>query len=59
MTPVINWNDDYKTPEERREEDERKTGRIRCIGCGRFVAKARHWNQCADCDVRVAGIDYA
>jgi ribosomal protein L37E len=23
--------------------------RVRCIGCGRFVAHEDHWNQCADC----------
>lgn len=32
--------------------DRAKTGRLRCIGCGRFIAFARHWNQCVDCDTR-------
>jgi hypothetical protein len=32
--------------------DRAKTGRIRCIGCGRFVKFIRRWNQCPDCDTR-------
>lgn len=32
--------------------DRAKTGRLRCIGCGRFVKFTRRWNQCADCDTR-------
>jgi hypothetical protein len=32
--------------------DREATGRVRCIGCGKFVAARRRWNQCPDCDVR-------
>jgi len=34
------------------EADRKLTGRVRCIGCGRFVRMDAHWNQCADCDTR-------
>ena len=27
-------------------------GRVRCVGCGKFVAARRRWNQCPSCDVR-------
>ena len=40
------------TDREIRERDEAKTGRLRCIGCGRFLADDANWNQCADCDTR-------
>jgi rRNA maturation endonuclease Nob1 len=43
---------EYSTHEERRQIDEEITGRIRCIGCGKFVARSAHWNQCGDCDTR-------
>lgn len=32
--------------------DEIKTGRPRCIGCGKFLKVDRDWNQCSDCDTR-------
>lgn len=26
-----------------------------CIGCGKFLCKDSHWNQCGDCDTREPG----
>jgi hypothetical protein len=43
---------DPESEEAQRREDEYVTGRVRCIGCGKFVARERKWNQCADCDTR-------
>lgn len=40
---------------DRTRRDMKKTGRVRCIGCGRFVRFDAHWNQCPDCDTREAG----
>jgi len=40
------------SPREERERDEAKTGRPRCIGCGKFLKVDADWNQCADCDTR-------
>jgi rubrerythrin len=34
------------------EEDRERTGRWRCIGCGRFLRSDGDWNQCPDCDTR-------
>lgn len=35
-----------------RRVDEEKTGRPRCIGCGKFLRVDARWNQCGDCDTR-------
>lgn len=45
-----------RDPREERDEDEAATGRIRCIGCGRFLPADTDWNQCADCDTREHGL---
>lgn len=37
---------------QQRELDEAKTGRGRCIGCGKFLKNDARWNQCSDCDTR-------
>jgi hypothetical protein len=42
----------YSYPEQRAEQDRAKTGRWRCIGCGKFLRDDGDWNQCADCDTR-------
>jgi rRNA maturation endonuclease Nob1 len=53
VTGVINIGsinvDLLATSEMLQERDELKTHNVRCIGCGRFVAKRVKWNQCADC----------
>ena len=33
-------------------DDRERTGRWRCIGCGRFLRNDGNWNQCPDCDTR-------
>lgn len=50
MTLMI--KSDPRTDQEIREEDEDRTGRPRCIGCGKFLKISASWNQCADCDTR-------
>lgn len=45
-------HDYWLAPDERLALDEDATGRCRCIGCGKFVADRRNWNQCSDCDTR-------
>lgn len=53
MKPILDWGDpDYRDPIQRAEDDEAATGRVRCIGCGKFVPRSANWNQCPDCDVR-------
>lgn len=52
MTGLAAYLSSDLTPREEEEEDYRKTGRWRCIGCGKFLAADAGWNQCADCDTR-------
>jgi hypothetical protein len=49
---IIDYKFQFRSNEEIEERDRKKTGRVRCIGCGKFVAKRRKWNQCSDCDTR-------
>jgi hypothetical protein len=44
---------DTRTPEQRKTDDRAKTGRLRCIGCGKFLKDNARWNQCAGCDTRI------
>ena len=48
MSPLLTF-ENAPTPQEREDADREATGRVRCIGCGRFVREDAHWNQCPDC----------